>query len=166
MRFYHNKQGFSLIELIIVMVLMGIILGIGALNFNTWQRKAQIERHTRELMADLNTARTESIFRKKRHAIVINSEATGYVLRRYSSVDESRFAGTVINTKNVGYLMTKPAGTSIADRIFEFDLLGFTTDLDTIRFNPNDIGSAFDCIVVSSSRTNIGRMEGGSCAQK
>ena len=169
-----NKQAFALTELIVVVVIMGIVLGIGTLNFNSWQRKAAIERQTRELLADFNTARSEAMFRKKPHAIIMNADATGYILRRYSSVDESRTSATpasgIVFTKNVSYQFQKGNGSSIADAIMQFDITGFTStaaDNNTIRVNPISSGAAFDCVVVSASRTNIGQMtSGGSCVQK
>ena len=173
-----KTAGFSLVELIVVMAIIGILFSILTLNFNSMNRKAKIEQIARELVADLNMARSESIFRGKPHSLVINPTATGYIFRRYSSLDEDRSSTApnpatattppygVIMTKNVSYGLTQGAGTPFTDPIFMFDRNGFTTDLNTIRVNLVDSGAAFDCVVVSASRTNIGRMEGGSCVQK
>lgn len=168
---YNRTKGFALTELIMVMVIMGIILAIAALNFNSWQRKAQIERQTRELLTDLNTARSESIFRKKMHSVVINADSMGYVLRRYSSLNEDRVAGgTPIATKSTfGYVITQADGTSCAGCISQFDIMGYTVtpaDNYTWMLNPSGSGAAFDCVVISASRSNIGQMSGGSCVQK
>jgi type II secretion system protein H len=176
MRDSSKTAGFSLIELVVAMAIVGVLFTIVTLNFTSMNRKAKIEQTARELAADLNLARSDSIFRGKRHSIVVNATATGYVFRRYSSLDEVR-ASTAPNpattagygillARNLSYGLAKQAGTSIADRIFEFDRNGFTDDLDTIRVNPVGSGAAFDCVVVSRSRTNIGRMEGGSCVQR
>lgn len=173
-----KTAGFTLVELIIVMVIGGILIAIVSLNFNNMSRKAKIEQITRELLADINLARSESIFRGKRHSIVINPTATGYAFRRYSSLDESRTSTApnpatatippygIITTKNLNYGLSQEAGTPFADPIFEFDRNGFTTNFNTIRVNPVGSGAAFDCVVVSETRTNIGIMEGGSCVQR
>lgn len=173
MRNHQNTHGFSIVELVVVIAIIGIIMAIAIPNFNDWQRKSKIEAQTRELMTDLNTARTESIYRKQRHALIMNADARGYVLRRYSSADESRTSTTpaaeIVATKNVGYQFSKANGSSIADSIFQFDITGFTAtpgDNDTIRVNPTSSGAAFDCVVVSTSRINIGQMSsGGACVQ-
>lgn len=165
-----NQRGFTLLELIVVLAVMGILLSIAAINFSNWMRKAQIEKQTREFISDLNTARSESIFRKKRHSIVLNGAATGYTFRRYSSQDEDRSTGgTDILTKTASYQFSKEDGSSAASRTFLFDTRGFAatiSDTGTIRVNPVNSGAAFDCVVIATSRTNIGKMVGGSCVQQ
>lgn len=170
-----STAGFSLIELIMTMVIGGILASIAFLGFSNMTRKADIEKSAREMVADLNSVRSESIFRGKRHSLVINAASNGYVFRRYSSADETRTSTApdpavngfgIIGTKSIKSTFLKEAGTSAADRIFEFDRHGYTRDWDTIRIEPVNSGAAFDCIVVAESRTNIGRMEGGACVQK
>jgi Tfp pilus assembly protein FimT len=145
------------------------------MGFSNMTRKADIEKSARELIADFNLLRSESIFRGTRHAIVINAASNGYVFRRYSSPNEARTSTApnpavngfgIIGTRSIKSTFLKEAGTSAANRIFEFDRNGYTTDLDTIRVEPVDSGAAFDCVIVSAARSNIGRMEGGSCVQK
>lgn len=149
------------------MGIMGILLAVVGLNFNQWTTKSQIERNIRELHADLNTARMNSIYQKKRHSLVINATATGYAFKRYSSDNESRTTGgTELFKKSSPYQYAKAGGSSIADRIFEFDVRGFTSDIDIIKINRTGSGAAFDCVVVSATRTNLGQMTGGSCVQK
>lgn len=178
MRDSSKTAGFTLVELITTMVIIGLLLAIVTLGFGGMMRKARIEQTVNELVADLNMVRSESIFRGKRHSIVINSAANGYVFRRYSSIDEPRTSAApnpptitvppygIFMAKPINYILSKESGASIADRIFEFDRNGYTFDFDTIRVNPVDSGAAFDCIVVSATRTNIGKMEGGSCVQR
>ena len=161
-----NRRGFSLIELIIVMAIIGTIMAIATVNFNSWQRKATIERQTRELHADLNTARTDSIFRKTRHSIVLNPN--NYILKRYSSPDEDPTAGgTVILRKDVSYVISPLSGT-FTDLHIVFDTRGFVVALNppAIKVNPSASGAAFDCIVISTGRTNLGKVESNACVQK
>lgn len=161
-----GERGFALTELITVMVILGILLAVATLDFSSMNRKARIERQTRELFSDLNQARVDSVFMKKRHKIVM--QPNSYTFFRFSSADENRTTGgTVVQTRTVSYQMTKENGTSsIADRIFEFDIRGFTNDLDTIRINPAGTTAQVDCIVVHTGRTNLGKIENNACVLK
>jgi type II secretion system protein H len=159
-----NTKGFSLIELVVVMTIIGILLSIVTLDFNSWQRRSQIERQTRELFSDLNQARLESLHRKQRHSIVM--QPNSYIFRRYSSENENRLAGTVVQTRNVNFQITKLSGSSAADDITEFDIRGFTNDNDTFQINPINSGAPVDCVVIATGRTNMGKNENGLCVVK
>lgn len=161
-----GRKGFSLVELIIVIAIIGISAGIVTLNFNQWIRKTNIEKETRELYSNLNEARLQSIYTKKRHSIVFPT-ANSYVLKQYSTLNEAPANGTILQTKNTKYNMTKTTGTALTtDLLVLFDTRGFTSNVNTIRFNPIDV-AAFDCIAVSVARTNLGKMGTGNvCNQK
>ena len=165
-----NRAGFALLELIVILVIMGTLLSIVSLNFNTMQRKSQIESQTRELFTNLNSARTESIYRKTRHRFTF--EPGSYVFKRYSSDNEAYTAGTTVVSRNVSYQITKEGGQDITDSAVEFDARGFVTGANfsspnlTLRINPVDSGAAYNCIVIHTARTNLGKMENGSCIFK
>lgn len=160
-----GRKGFSLVELIIVIAIIGIASGIATLNFNQWKKKTSVEKETRELYSDLNEARLQSIYTKKRHSIAFLT-ANSYALKQYSSLNEATAGGTIRQTKTTQNTMTQKDGTALTlDSVF-FNIRGFTSDNKTIRFNPSDV-AAFDCIIVSASRTNLGKMGTGNvCIQK
>lgn len=162
-----NNRGFSLIELVVVISIIGILSSVAVMSFSSWMRKAQIEGQTREMLAEFNAARSESVFRKKRHAIIL--QPSSFIIKRYSSADESRTGDTtrgVILTKQLAYSISRVSGSSLADRIIEFDIRGFTNDWDTICVNPFYSGAQYDCIAISGGRVNIGKVEGADCVQK
>lgn len=153
-----NRAGFSLVELITVITIMGTLLAIVTLNFNSMQRKSQIESKTREIFNDLNEARLNSIYQKENHRIVF--QPNSYVMKRYSSGNEDRTSGgTVVHTKNSAHQLSLVNGGSIADIPVEFDIRGFTISATgtTVYVNPVKSGAMFDCIVVSKARNNMGQ---------
>jgi prepilin-type N-terminal cleavage/methylation domain-containing protein len=162
-----NNRGFSLVELVVIISIIGILSTIAALSFSSWMLKANIEKQTREMFTDLNSARSNSIYQKKRHGMIL--QPSSYIIKRYSSADESRTGDAtkgVILTKNLTYPITSESGGSLANQIIEFDIRGTTNDLVDIRATPVNSGSPYDCIVISVTRINLGRMEGGACVQK
>jgi type II secretion system protein H len=159
-----NNNGFSLVELVVVLAILGILASIVTMDFNAYTRKAQIERQTRELFGDLNQARIDSMHRKQRHSIVL--EPNSYVFKRYSSENENSTEGTVLQTRNVSYEITKENGSSASSDVTEFDIRGFTNDLDTFRINPVGTEAQVNCIIIATGRTNLGKMENGSCVFK
>lgn len=162
-------KGFSLIELIIVIAVIGIGAAIATLNFNQWVRKANIEKQTKELLTDLNEARLKSVYTKKRHSIELYQNS--YVFKEYSSLNENASAGRILYSKNVSSQITTADGSALdspsVNNVVEFDIRGFTTDMNSFRFNPISSGAAYDCIIISNARTNLGQMGSGNvCNQK
>jgi len=64
-----SNHGFSLIELIVIMVIIGILATIAALNFSQWQRKYAIEGQVKEMLADLSNVRMQAIQTKREHRV-------------------------------------------------------------------------------------------------
>lgn len=156
-----DRKGFSLVEMLVVIAIMGIAAAIATLNFTQMRTKSNIEKETRELFSDINEARLQSIYTKKRHSIVFPT-ANNYVLKQYSTLNERSEFGTVLQTKTTNYAMTKTDGSAlVADRLVLFDIRGFTSNVETIRFNPINT-AAFDCILISVARTNLGKMGTGN----
>src|SRR5689334_11148706 len=78
-----TMKGFSLVELIVVMALIGIVLSVATMNFSDWQRKSNIERYTQELKTGLTDLRVKAMTRKMQHLAILNSN--NYVFKQLSS---------------------------------------------------------------------------------
>lgn len=159
---YLGESGFSLIELIVVVAIMGILLSIGSMNFRQYRVKSGIESQTRELYVDINGARINSIHTKKRHAVILNS--TSYTLKNYTT-NEPTTAGRTLATKALPNQITTKTGATFSNKMILFDTTGFLDGVTetTLAVNPFNSGASQDCIVISASRTNMGRMSGANC---
>jgi prepilin-type N-terminal cleavage/methylation domain-containing protein len=153
-----KRAGFSLVELIVILAIMGILFTVATLNFNSWLRKSQIEAKTREIYDSLNEARLNSIYQKKPHALVLDTNSV--LFKQYSSENEAKFAsGTkILRTMNSTYSLTKINGGAFSGEYVMFDSRGYTLPpYLTIYLNPVMSGAMYDCIVVHAARVNMGQ---------
>ena len=161
-----NTRGFTLVELMVVIALIGIILAITTLDFGSMQRKGQIEKQTREIHSDLVTLRIDAIQKKRRSAAFLGPRQIQF--RSYSSNAENVLTGgTPMSTKNLPFEIRSLSGSTLnalditADRV-EFDTRGYTNSNITIVALPVQYGGGDNCIIVNTARTNIGRMDDAS----
>lgn len=59
-----GRDGFSLIEMMIVVALMGILLAMATLSFNDYTMKSRIESQVKTLYSDIANVRSEAMFRR------------------------------------------------------------------------------------------------------
>jgi|PlaIllAssembly_1097288.scaffolds.fasta_scaffold549306_2 prepilin-type N-terminal cleavage/methylation domain-containing protein len=164
-----REVGFSLVELIVVMAIIGALLAITALDFRTWSVKSAMERQARELQSDLNNARLTAVQKKRFQRVTL--KATSYSFATYSSVAEydADGAGTVTSTRNLSY----PLGIS-----------DYEIDIDTSGLLLNDTGdhlkknepinvviqggskAVHDCVQITAARIGLGKYDGTNCVVK
>jgi prepilin-type N-terminal cleavage/methylation domain-containing protein len=161
-----NNRGFSLIELVVVIGIMAALLGIVTLDFNSWTKKYQAERQTREMYSDIMQLRLSAMQQKQRCAMFLGSRQ--YNFKTYTSANEAVLTGgtprTSNSSKNLNYEIRQKTKSGlnafdIASDYIEFDSRGFTNNPMTIVVLPVRYNGGDNCILVSMGRTNIGRME-------
>ena len=162
-----KSDGYSLVEIIIVIAIIAIALSIATLNFRSMKDKGDIERQTRELQSDITGIRLNAMQKKQRSAIMLDPRQ--YIYKTYSS--EFDTAGRTVNTVSYHFEVRKKNGASLVllnsatDRI-EFDTRGFTDNTMTLVVTPVTYSGGLDCIEVQQARTSIGRMENVSTCRK
>ncbi len=156
-----KNTGFTLVELIIVLTIAVIIMTIATVNFNSWQKKSQIESQTRTLFANLNQARVDAMQHKQPRSVFLQANGYGYTFQTYTSENQSRTAGTPAQSQSVTYKITETSGP--ADNITEFDIRGFTNDTGIFQINPIGNSAMVDCIFVNSGQTKMGKNTNGGC---
>lgn len=150
-----RQNGFSLIELIVVMSIIGILLSIATLNFSQWQRKSGIENQTKMLYSDLMTVRSEALFRKQDRSITLTAT-------QFSVFPGNDITAPPVLQRNLSFPVTwLPTGASLR---IDFDTRGIPAPERSICVEPDDNPGTYDSIVVSSTRIKMGkRQTGGAC---
>ena len=74
-----KRNGFSLIELVVVIAIMGTLIAIGALGYSSMTRKAGVEGQVKTMYADLMNARSQALYRKTcRYVTVTGTQFSVY----------------------------------------------------------------------------------------
>ncbi len=157
-----SSRGFSLIELIVVIAIIGILLSIATLDFRSMQQKGQIEKQIREIRSDLVGLRIDAMQKKRRSAAFFGPNVIQFY--SYSSNDEPVLTrSTLMSTKNLSFIFRRLSSTTqtdlnaAVDRV-EYDTRGYAINNITIFAMPVAYNALENCIIVSTANTQIGRM--------
>lgn len=171
-----KRNGFSLIELLVVMIIVGILATLGTVSFRGWVRKYDLESQVKETYTDLMNARLKAMHQNTNHLITLSANQ----IRGFTDTDGdgtgdealciwNRNRGdpvdaTCPNDKSLSYKNLAFPATWSGTNTLNFNARGLSTTNNTICFfsthNPSH-----DCIVVSSTRIRMGKIvnQAGGC---
>jgi len=156
-----NRRGFSLIELVVVVTIIGILAGMVTLRFHDMMIKSNYEKEVRELHANVVRIRLSAIQRSQRTVMFFGPNQ--YTFKTYSSYNEPLTAGQAAGSSSYPYVLQQLNGAvlvplNIATNSVEFDTRGLTTNNLTLVVTPVQVNGGNNCLVINAARTNIGRM--------
>lgn len=166
-----KNKGFSIIELVVVIGIIGIILSIAMINFSQWQVKNHIERQANEMYMEIAEARQLALNTKQARSIRFS--ANRLVFRRYTSeTDLESGEGVEVKTKTLPFPITRSSWAKPSDNphITNADII-FTTRGVMNQPTPKSIciysavNPYLDAIVIIESRVAAGKIteQGGAC---
>jgi prepilin-type N-terminal cleavage/methylation domain-containing protein len=152
-----KENGFTLVELIVVIAIISILLALATLDFNALSRKHNMEAQVKQMYTDMLSAKVDAMH--KRRQFTVN---TNVITNRYTITDVT--TGTVVQ-KTLKFPVTTTDGNNLT---LTFDLKGLKTapnTTQTICLQDNDSALAYDSIIIDEVKVNLAkRNTGGACA--
>ena len=156
-----KTSGFTAIELMIVLAIMGIMLVAAMPSFVQFTRNSRIKSGAQIVVSALRTARSHAIKRRKNCAVLFNfntdTHNLGYAVKIYWDHDID-VTGSVTNWKTLPKTIIMTDGGSLGNLAVSFphDLTSPTTDVECIIFKPTGaiFGTTTKTIQVSDINRN------------
>ncbi len=158
-----NTKGFTLIELLVVVTIIGVLSLLLGSSLQGSVGSSRIESEVKEMYSDLMQGRARAIHRDHIYFVQINTGAGTYQITE--DTDDS-------GTNNAGdttlFSVAKPLNDPVtwAGGTIQCDTKGLLSSTGTIQFTPGWSGGRtpdYDCLVLSQTMINMGKMSGGSC---
>jgi len=166
-----NNRGFTLIELILVMVIATILMAIAGISGKAWLDKYRVESQMKEMSIDLMNARVSAMQRSRMHIVTFSpsaAAATQYTI--YEDTNPSPDGNGAFDPGLDRQVLQKNINPSYAVQTgsaqIDFDSKGLVSGMvgtaTTVRVN-GSFGSAYDCIVITLTGLRMGAWNGATC---
>jgi prepilin-type N-terminal cleavage/methylation domain-containing protein len=159
------RGGFTLVEILITIAIVGILLVLAVGNFGGMNEKYKVEAETKQLYADLMDARGRAMQRNR----VFHAQITVNGYNTFEDTDpvpdgDANLTGsdTPVTSVTVDHDITTTAGLSN----FRFNRNGIASVTGDIRF-ASTARPDYNCITILPTRIKMGQyIGGGGCVEK
>ena len=161
------RGGFTLLEILIVIAIVGILALIASGHFGGLNEKYKVESETKQLFADLMDARGRAMQRNR--TFFVRFSGTGYATYEDTNTPPDgngvwdNTADTTVADVTVAHTITAslPGGANA----FVFNRNGIASVTGDLRFSSTATPD-YDCITILPTRIKMGKYIGGVCVEK
>lgn len=160
--------GFTLVELIVVIVIFGFMMAVGAPAFSTWQKKHNAEAEIEKLYTNLQFARMKAYVEKITWGVwwgTGSNPFSTYQIRRDNSIPPNGSISDSVDANVDSSTSLKFPITSGSIGSITFDARGFCNVATTLYIS-DSTGASTDCLKTSFTRIKVGKWDGSSCNPK
>ena len=101
MKHFTKNQGFTLLELLIVILFVGIIMAIGIPNFSKWKEKYEINGEAKKVYFDIMLARSTSVNNNNNVSVTFDVSKNLYKIHDDTNSDSVEDQGESIKSVNL-----------------------------------------------------------------
>ncbi len=152
-----RKDGFTIMELIIVIAVIGIMSAIAVPNFLSWLPQYRLKSAARDLYSNLQRAKIGAIKSNKKWAIVFNADARTYEVCSGKGPDNS-WGGTndvvkkvILSDYGSGVTFGKGRATDPIGGTFGNDFITYSSPKNVVVMNSRGTGNSGYVYLTNSS---------------
>ena len=161
-----GRSGFTLLEIMIVIAIVGIVVMLAVGNFRGLMEKYRVEDETKQMFADLMDAHGRAMQRNRVFHVQITADGYKIIEDTDPAPDgDSNLTGSdaQVASVNVKHTIIPTGGLSY----FRFNRNGIASATGSIRLS-STTKSDYDCITVNATRIKMGQYNAtdNACVEK
>jgi prepilin-type N-terminal cleavage/methylation domain-containing protein len=145
-----GQRGFSLVEMLVVVTIIGALLAIATLQFNQYTKKSGIEAQIKTMYTDIMNARAEALLQKSDRSINLTAS-------QFSVYPNSTATDPPLLRKALGY----PVISNDMSSIVSFDTRGVASTSKTVCVEPSGNPAYVDSIIITAMSIQLGKRRTG-----
>lgn len=160
-----RKNGFTLIEILVAIAIIGILAAIGTASFTGLVGRYNVNNQTKTMYTDIMTARAMAATKNRVH--FVNLSANQYAI--YDDTNPSPNGDGTLDTSNDTLILQKTLDKAItwngSTAKMEFNVRGLGPLITQTICIYSTVNPQYDCIKSSRTRVTLGKLktQGGAC---